>query len=194
MNPGLYPIGLRIVCKKLKELANSKGPNQRLSNSLIGGFIFLRIFNPKIAYYGKLKSQEAQYKKYSGCVRRKFTLISKILQNISNQVRGGVKEKWMASMNDYIVSKCDAVSNFFHELTDIPPLTSYFNLDSQILSNSPQNEMIYISIKDLQLLTTMIVNHKHTEMKENKKFITSKNRHYYDLISEIQHKKIVTIK
>merc|ERR1712113_745135 len=107
--------------------AISKNPkNDRLKNSLIGGTIFLRIFNPKIAYYGKLKSQHEHYKKYSGVVRRKFTLISKILQNISNQVKGGVKEKWMGAMNKYIVSKCDSVSSFFEELTDIPPLKDYF--------------------------------------------------------------------
>ena len=114
MNPKSYPIGLRIVCKKLKELAISKNPNnERIYIRLIGGFIFLRIFNPKIAYYGKSKSQQDHYKKYSAVVRRKFTLISKILQNISNQVKGGSKEKWMGAMNSYIASKCDCVSKFF---------------------------------------------------------------------------------
>ena len=191
MNANKYPIGLRITCKKLKELAKSKEPNnERLKNSLIGGFIFLRIFNPKIAYYGKLKSQQEGYKKYAGSVRRKFTLISKILQNISNQVQGGMKEKWMASMNDYIISKCQSVSKFFEELTDIPPLSTYFELDRQILSNSKENDSVYISISDLKLLTTMIDDDKQKQLRQNKKFINSNNKHYYDLIEEIKKKKM----
>ena len=69
MNPNKYPIGLRLMCKKLKELAKSKEPNnERLRNSLIGGFIFLRIFNPKIAYYGKIKSQQDFYSNNDGAI------------------------------------------------------------------------------------------------------------------------------
>ena len=109
-------------------MAKLKDPNNdKLKHSLIGGFIFLRNFNPQIAYYGKRKqdqyknkkSQQDQYKKYAHCVRRKFTLISKILQNISNQVQGGAKEKWMEQMNPYITSKRKAVSQFFEDLTGI---------------------------------------------------------------------------
>eukprot|EP01083_Nonionella_stella_P084549 234105_1 len=187
MNANRYPIGLRIVCKKLKELAVSKDPkNERLRNSLIGGFIFLRIFNPKIAYYGKLKSQHEQYKKYAGSVRRKFTLISKILQNISNQVPGGTKEKWMASMNDYIMSKCKKVSKFFGELTDIPPLAQFFALDERILCNTPKGESIYISIQDLKLLTTMI----YEDKKKKTTRINTANKRYYGLIEQIIARKM----
>eukprot|EP01084_Bolivina_argentea_P283855 486267_1 len=196
MNAKKYPIGLRIVCKKLAQLAESKEKNnERLKNSLIGGFIFLRIFNPKIAYYGKIKSQEDKYKKYASEVRRKFTLISKILQNISNQVRGGMKEKWMASMNEYIQSKCELVSSFFRELTSIPPLTSYFNIDTQILANSPECESIYISIQELKLLTTMILDDK-VKQKSKKYKIKGKNinrNHYYDLINQIVKKKMFSM-
>ena len=172
MDPRKYPIGLRIACKKLKELAAIKdADNEKLKNSLIGGFIFLRIFNPQIAYYGKRKSQQEQYKKHAGCVRRKFTLISKILQNISNQVQGGSKEKWMEQMNEYIASKCTAVAQFFEDLTDLPPLRTYFDLDAHILANSPNCDFVYISIQDLKLLTTMIVEERKLRLQADPQFM-----------------------
>lgn len=72
-----YPIGLRIICRKLRELALSREPNnERLANGLVGGFLFLRIFNPKISLY----SYEIAKKdpKNMSTLRRRFTLISKV--------------------------------------------------------------------------------------------------------------------
>lgn len=156
MKPEEYPLTLRILCKKLRELALSRNSDdERLANSLVGGFIFLRIFNPKITFYGKMRSNE--YRKYSNLVRRKFTLISKIVQNISNQVQGGMKERWMASMNTFTKSKSQQITQFFRDVTDVEPLNTYFTIDQQIRSHSySQSIMIYLSVEDLKMLAKLI--------------------------------------
>eukprot|EP01084_Bolivina_argentea_P081124 146921_1 len=105
-------------------------------------------------------AQKNKYRKYDAAqVRRKFTLIGTLLQNIGN-LKGEMKQKWMAPLNKYIESKCKLITNFFYELTSIPPLTSYFGIDTQILINSPECQSIYIATHDLKLLTTVLLDDK----------------------------------
>ncbi|ETO19474.1 hypothetical protein RFI_17756, partial [Reticulomyxa filosa] len=78
MQADSYPMGLRILCKKLTELAHSKvydQDNEKMAESLVGGFIFLRIFNPRIQLYGH--EQTKIHKKHAKQIRRRFTLIAK---------------------------------------------------------------------------------------------------------------------
>ena len=154
MNVSNYPISLRIICRKLQDLAISKDPNNiHLRNSLVGGFIFLRMINPKIAVCGHTKSTQEPYKKYGKFIRRKFTLIVKILQNISNQNESGNKEKWMSVVNEYVCSKRKDVNQFFAKLCSIS-MNSYHNLYFKMIHESPLRESIYLSVKELNELTS----------------------------------------
>eukprot|EP01084_Bolivina_argentea_P097637 175511_1 len=188
MIPSQYPMGLRVMCRKLHDLGmlkSTRSSNTRLKNSLVGGFIFLRIFNPNIVIFAHKKAMEEPYKKYGGNLRRKCTLISKIMQAISNQIDSGMKEKWMNTMNEYIVSKYDDVSRFFDELCDVP-LQHYFRLHSNIIHNYAQNESIYISTKELLLFTNRI--HDHYKIILNETDVDNEFHQFCILLAQIFYK------
>ncbi len=48
--------------------------------------------------------------------RRSLVLISKVLQNLANDVEFGDKEPYMAVMNYFIIKKRKALQEFFSEL------------------------------------------------------------------------------
>ncbi|ETO23308.1 Ras GTPase-activating protein, partial [Reticulomyxa filosa] len=149
-NAESYPTGLRLLSSYLMELAKSKTyeqDNDKIANSLLGGFLFLRIFNPRIQIYGH--EQARLNPKHAKLIRRRFTLIAKILQNISNQTMGGIKEPFMASLNDLIAEEIAKVQAFFTELCNVPPLTYYLDVDRKIRAKSPRDDFVYLSLGDL---------------------------------------------
>eukprot|EP01114_Cavostelium_apophysatum_P003995 TRINITY_DN1412_c0_g1_i1.p1 TRINITY_DN1412_c0_g1~~TRINITY_DN1412_c0_g1_i1.p1 ORF type:complete len:1016 (-),score=160.34 TRINITY_DN1412_c0_g1_i1:852-3899(-) len=86
-------------------------------NTTIGGFIFLRFFCPAVSSpeaYGIV--EEAP----SASARRLLILITKVLQNLSNDVEFGSKEPYMTKMNDFIQSNRGKLTKFFDQLVKPP--------------------------------------------------------------------------
>jgi len=82
-------------------------------NTTIGGFIFLRFFCPAISSpeaYGILEEPPTPQ------ARRLLILITKVLQNLSNDVEFGSKEPYMAKMNDFIQSNRQKLVAFYEKL------------------------------------------------------------------------------
>ncbi|ETO14812.1 hypothetical protein RFI_22554, partial [Reticulomyxa filosa] len=185
-NADNYPMGLRILCKKLIELAHSKvyeQDNEKIAESLVGGFIFLRIFNPRIQLYGH--EQTKVHKQHAKQIRRRFTLIAKILQNISNQMIGGVKEAFMASLNDLIVEEISKVKKFFKELCNVLPLEHHFAMDRKIREKSPRDDLVYLSLSDLSFLKKMLWNDYSNNAKKSDDLM---EKEYYTLIKNVCEK------
>merc|ERR1711916_292059 len=84
--------------------------HQRVQNSIaVGGFMFLRFLVPA------LPAPEE---------RKLLVMIGKVLQNLSNGKEFGSKEKFMTSMNIYILENQDAVARLFESLSHVPEGTT----------------------------------------------------------------------
>lgn len=95
----------------------------------IGGFIFLRFFCPAVSSpeaYGILDDPP------SASSRRLLILITKVLQNLSNDVEFGAKEPYMTKMNDFVQANREKLSKFYDKL--LKPSTK-----SPIDVNLPKN-------------------------------------------------------
>jgi len=83
----------------------------------IGGFLFLRFFCPAISTpesYGILDEPP------SANSRRLLILITKVLQNLSNDVEFGAKEQYMVKMNDFIQTNRPKLLAFYDRLLKAP--------------------------------------------------------------------------
>jgi len=82
-------------------------------NTTIGGFIFLRLFCPAVSSpeaYGIVEEPP------NADSRRLLILITKVLQNLSNDVEFGSKEPYMTKMNDFIQSNRPKLVVFYDTL------------------------------------------------------------------------------
>jgi len=145
------PVQFRIICKEIHESVSKRFPDA--VHKTIGGIMFLRYFCPGITSpesYGIVDTPTPN-------ARRLLILITKVLQNLSNDVEFGSKEPYMAKMNDFIQSNRDKIKTFFDEIskvtsTDFTPakMPKEFKEDSLIqLSNHCQTLVEKIEDQDL---------------------------------------------
>jgi len=107
------PTQFRILCSELKKTVGNRFPDS--VNKTIGGFIFLRFFCPAVTSpesYGIVDEQPSFES------RRLLILMTKVLQNLSNNVEFGSKEPYMTKMNDFIQSNRDKLNLFFNKLVE----------------------------------------------------------------------------
>eukprot|EP01125_Pyxidicula_operculata_P002718 TRINITY_DN1255_c0_g3_i2.p1 TRINITY_DN1255_c0_g3~~TRINITY_DN1255_c0_g3_i2.p1 ORF type:complete len:1138 (-),score=266.57 TRINITY_DN1255_c0_g3_i2:229-3642(-) len=92
----VMPPGIRRLCKKVFELAEKFKPDSTYIYT--GSFLMLRFINPALfspEMFGLLPGK----KPIAAIPRRNLTLITKILQNVSNNVSTNKKEPYMNSIN-----------------------------------------------------------------------------------------------
>jgi len=105
------PVQFRQLFSHIKHVVGNRFPEN--VNTTIGGFIFLRFFCPAISSpeaYGILEEPPTPQ------ARRLLILITKVLQNLSNDVEFGSKEPYMAKMNDFIQSNRQKLVTFYEKL------------------------------------------------------------------------------
>lgn len=86
-------------------------------NTLIGGFVMLRLVNPAIITPSTFGFDD---KKVSGSVFRTLTLITKVMQNLANGVQFGIKEPYMVPLNVFLDAKRDAMINYLNTFASDP--------------------------------------------------------------------------
>ena len=92
--------------------------------SLQGGYLMLRFFNPAIV---APESSKLVVTRPSKQLQRNLVLIAKVLQNLSNGVEFGGKESYMSCVNSYITAKAPRIKEFYRRIEEVGELESEDN-------------------------------------------------------------------
>jgi GTPase-activator protein for Ras-like GTPase len=107
------PAQFREIFQSIKSSVEGQFPES--VNKTIGGFLFLRFFCPAVTSpesYGVLDEPPSPES------RRLLILMTKVLQNLSNDVEFGSKEPYMEKMNDFIESNRAGLAEFFGDVVN----------------------------------------------------------------------------
>jgi len=132
------PPPFRAMANHLRKECVAKFPDMS-GHKAVGGFIFLRFFCPAILApdsNGLLPNA----KELDSDTRRPLILISKSIQNLSNEVLFGNKEAFMLPVNAFIEKNIERLRAYFDEITTVPqnlmeytPLASFEHVNTHEL-------------------------------------------------------------
>ncbi|KNC98340.1 uncharacterized protein SPPG_06732, partial [Spizellomyces punctatus DAOM BR117] len=111
--PARFPRPLREACAIVWRLVGSRFPDARVT--AVGGFLFLRFFCPAIVSpetHGIVEASELRRE-----LRRGLVLITKVVQNLANNVLFGVKEAFMSGVNDVLRENVTRVHGFLRDVS-----------------------------------------------------------------------------
>ncbi|KAI9294940.1 hypothetical protein K502DRAFT_360889 [Neoconidiobolus thromboides FSU 785] len=106
------PTSLREICSYLAKVVVEKFPEANTTS--VGGLMFLRFFCPAIVapdIQGLVKTVTDKD------LRRGLLLITKVIQNLANNVFFGAKEAFMISLNDLLTDYIPKVTNYLVEIS-----------------------------------------------------------------------------
>jgi len=106
------PNEFKNICKVINDEVIAKFPQHKINHAL-SAFIFLRYFVAGLAVpetFGILSEPPKE------SLRRKLILISKVITNLSTNVRFGEKEEFMTIMNDFLNENEKALENYYNYL------------------------------------------------------------------------------
>ncbi|TPX68256.1 hypothetical protein SpCBS45565_g03309 [Spizellomyces sp. 'palustris'] len=109
-----FPRPLREACAIVWRLVGSRFPDARVT--AVGGFLFLRFFCPAIVSpetHGIVEASELRRE-----LRRGLVLITKVVQNLANNVLFGVKEAFMSGVNDVLRENVTRVHGFLRDVSN----------------------------------------------------------------------------
>lgn len=112
------PRSFREICNFILASVREKFPEAKYT--AVGSFIFLRFFCPAIVSPGT-EGLVKNTASISGEMRRGFTIATKVIQNLANNVLFGAKETFMIVLNDFLTSNIYKVASFLREISKVPP-------------------------------------------------------------------------
>lgn len=135
---GRCPLLVRTSLAELFSETEGVFPDHGLQ--LVGGFFFLRMVCPAIVSLSSFAIRSAPA--FSAEQQRAAILLSKVLQNLSNQVEFGEKETYMKQMNEYLQLRMPDMRSFLNKLVTIPEesvgkLAAQITRDAVKLKSSP---------------------------------------------------------
>ncbi|EGC32845.1 hypothetical protein DICPUDRAFT_155156 [Dictyostelium purpureum] len=181
------PNEIKVICNLLYELILKKFSSENTSIKAVGGFLFLRFINPAIfspEAFGLISDAP------NPNVRRTLTLVSKVLQNISNQVTV-TKEKDLLSFNPFITERFADLSNIIKQISteviDMPqqqfdfpllqiePITLMRHIDC-IISSINDKKSFYSNNTSIEFNNEIITRAKliQAQLKQQSKIQTKK--------------------
>lgn len=114
------PREIRAVAGFVAEYARIYAPTREVA--LVGGFIMLRLFNPSLVTpesFGMLPLGKTPTSK----CRRNLVIITKVLQNLSNNIPFGVKEPHMDICNSFIAENTERMNDYLRRVASDPMKT-----------------------------------------------------------------------
>jgi len=128
------PIELRRFFKIVQKHVAEYFPGRE--NKAIGAFYFLRFTCSAVSVpesYGLIKKVPSKN------ARRNLVLITKVLQNLANEIVFGKKESYMLKMNDFITTNIPKLTQFYQKLLAVredQPNTQPVGVTEQVKTNS----------------------------------------------------------
>lgn len=101
------------------EAVNKRFPDA--SKTAVGGFVFLRLFNPAILTPENAGLSKAALPR-SKMVRKLLLQATRMMQNLANNMMFGAKETHLISLNDFITNNLYRVASFLREISKKPDL------------------------------------------------------------------------
>lgn len=111
----MLPVLFRALCHHIWEVVEEKWPESR--HSAIGSFIFLRFFCPAIV---SPESIDLDVPADRRDTRRALLLITKVIQNLANNVLFGSKEAHMKVLNEFLSDNIRQVTKFLSDVAVRP--------------------------------------------------------------------------
>ncbi|CAG8508989.1 2177_t:CDS:10 [Funneliformis mosseae] len=114
------PRSFREVCHYISNSVEQKYKPAKFVT--VGSFVFLRFFNPAIV----APDSENLCKPIENAkIRRALLLITKVIQNLANNVLFGAKEPFMIVLNNFLNENIVNVTTFLEEISKLPPTHSF---------------------------------------------------------------------
>ncbi|PRP82379.1 Ras GTPase-activating protein [Planoprotostelium fungivorum] len=154
------PYGIRWICKQIRALARAKFPKSEREQivSLIGGFYLLRFVNPAVVTPQAFMIVDT---KLSANSRRNLTLLAKILQNLANNTQmGGLKEAYMAPLNNFLTKIRPKFNEFLEELTKVDDLDDHLHMDRYLRMAKVGDTSIHITFNEMYSLHALLLEHQ----------------------------------
>lgn len=150
------PFGIRWLCRRLKELSLLHFPDAtpQQVNGIVGGFVFLRFFNPSIVGPDAVNIVA---NKPTPAGRRNLVFIAKVLQNMSNGVLFAGKERFMAVFNHFLEAKQEAAGAFFERLVHTPDVEDVLAIDAYLHDLSEIT--VTLSFNEIAQMHTVVLRH-----------------------------------
>jgi len=146
------PYGVRYMCKRI--LQHGKATYQNASEteiySLVGGLIFLRWVNPAITTCDSDQTNFVENKLTTN-QRKNLTMICKVIQNLSNGIPFGSKEKYMIPLNVVIEKHTAEMHDYMKTLCDIDDIAEKLEI-AEIFELSGDVKSINISYNEVALV------------------------------------------
>ncbi|KAL1920332.1 uncharacterized protein VTP21DRAFT_1478 [Calcarisporiella thermophila] len=120
------PRSFREVCSYLATAVGERFPEAKYT--AVGGFIFLRFFCPAIV--APEVEQLVKPPSVSKEFRRGLTLITKVIQNLANNVLFGAKEPYMTVLNDFLSNNIYRVTAFLRDISVSPAVNEEFKTET----------------------------------------------------------------
>jgi len=119
----------RALCHQIWEIVEDRFPEAR--HSAIGSFIFLRFFCPAIV---SPEGVDLDIPSESREIRRALLLITKVIQNLANNVK--FKEPHMQILNSFLAENIKQVTRFLSDIAVSPDFLPGEKADDQMRPRS----------------------------------------------------------
>jgi len=145
------PYGMRWVSKQLNVLCKERflDADKNQITSLLGGYIFLRFFNPAIVTPDAINLISI---KPSRICRRNLTVIASVIQTLSNGLLFGDKAVHMKVMNPFLKRQSEFLQKYFDNLIAVDDLSDALQLDKYLEHTNIRMNMINISFNQIFLI------------------------------------------
>ncbi|EFC45070.1 rasGTPase-activating protein [Naegleria gruberi] len=146
------PYGVRFMCKRILQYGKETYNNATETEiySLCGGLIFLRWVNPAITTCDSDQSNIIQ-EKLTTNQRKSLTMICKVIQNLSNGIPFGAKEKYMIPLNVIIEKYTKQMHEYMKRMCDIDEIAEKLEL-AEIFELSGDVGAVNISYNEVALI------------------------------------------